>query len=625
MRKTSKVWKKLAARGLFSLEAYALINGKKYYEITAPNIDRQLMSDSLSVGNCCNGSCTLSVLTDDDIPKGAEVKIRARLFDGNKRSEYLNFGTFYVDSRDSNYEGLLDLTCYDAMKKADQVFVADNNYNTAGWPKAMSEVVPLIAQRLGVNVDPRTSIKTGTDYVVPFPDNGLTVRDVLSSIAAAHGGNWLITEDNALRLIPLTQSASETYRVIDADFNDIIVPNNNRLVWKSAANTEVATLATGSVARVNLSNSAVETFNIIDSRNNCIVTKDGYRLIWSTSGVFYVTNEILRVPVVLGELKNGTNVKVNAVSLAGDGEETYTAADNNITNGVTLKIENCRYATQNICNDLLTEFKGLVYSPYTATQCIFDPAAEIGDQVKIGDKVFSVIYNQTLILNTGMLCDLGLPAYEEQNSEYPYLTETEKLRDQNIKLQSKIERLDTSITLAVNAIDEQGETLEDHAAKLELIVTTSDGNDTLNGSNIVSAINASADTINLSGNRLIVDSTNFKLTSAGNVTITGAINATSFVYEDSNYKVQVADGISIKNKNSNIATGFYATNNSGNKDILMSHDMISINSSTGRGFLQLQGTTMVIDSQDGNIRLSTKNNPGATVDNIISRLEALES
>lgn len=625
MRKTSKVWKKLAARGLFSLDAYAIINGKRYNKITAPIIDKQLMSNALSVGNCCNASCQFSVLTDDTIPKGAEVKIRVRLFDDNKHSEWLNYGTFYIDTRDNNYEGMLDLTCYDSMKKVDQVFVANNNYNTVGWPKPMSEVVPLIAQRLGVEVDPRTSIKTDVDYVVPFPDNGLTVRDVLNYIAAAHAGNWYITEDNALRLVPLIQSPSETYNIIDADFNDIIVPNNNRLIWKRAANTEIANIVTGSVARVNLSRIAAETFKILDNKSNNLVTKDGYRLIWGKSGALYVANEILRIPVVLGELKDGEAVRINSISLSDGGENTYTATNSNITNGVTLKIENCKYATQQICDDLLVEFQDLVYFPFTATQCIFDPAAEIGDQIKIGNKVFSVMYNQTITLNTGMLCDLSLPAYEEQNSEYPYPSEMEKLRDQNIKLQSKIERLDTSITLAVSAINEQGETLEDHAAKLELIVTTSDGSDTLNGDNIVSAINASADTINLSGNRLIVDSSNFKLTSAGDVTITGAIKATSFEYKDSNFEVEVADGIRVKNKKSSISTGFFATNNSGDTNILMTHDMLSFDTSTGRGFVQLQGTTMVLDSQDGNIRLSTKKNPSATVDNIISRLEALES
>ena len=51
MRHRSSIWTKLAARGKFRVESIAVIGNKTYTAITAPKIDRALLSDPLSVGN----------------------------------------------------------------------------------------------------------------------------------------------------------------------------------------------------------------------------------------------------------------------------------------------------------------------------------------------------------------------------------------------------------------------------------------------------------------------------------------------------------------------------------------------------------------------------------------------
>lgn len=80
-----------------------------------------------------------------------------------------------------------------------------------------------------------------------------------------------------------------------------------------------------------------------------------------------------------------------------------------------------------------------------------------------------------------------------------------------IELNSSIEQTSSNIMLAVNgSLDTLDEEL---SAKIELKVDTE---------NLISEINASADVINLTGNRIIIDSENFKVTEDGTITATNA-------------------------------------------------------------------------------------------------------
>lgn len=534
MRARSKIWTKLAARGEFTVQTKAIINGKEYTAISAPKIDRQTMPSALSIGNCCNASLEFGILLEDEndsIPAGAEVVIKSRLFNVSSVSEWLEFGTFYIDKREDAYNGLVNVVAYDAMLKTEQDFIDDDNYNTLGWPITMKAAVEMIAERIGVDIDPRTCIKTGADYVIPLP-TGLTVRQVLGYIAACHGGNWIITEENMLRLVPLMQVPNKTYKIISADYEDIVTNSGETLVWKKSTDELVADLTDRNVAKVAITDKARTDYNIVDEAGNHIVTKDGYTLIWGTDGDIYAVNGIINVPVVMGELSTGSSVVISdvvatrtvAVSVNASDEDSDSTEVQNVTtafsatngdkSGETLDAGDSPYMTQQICDDLYEEFNGLVYAPYTATKTVYDPATEIGDQIKIGDKVFSVIYNASITLNLAFTSDLSLPAKEESTSEYPYNSELSKVSDQNLKLQSAIERLDNSVRISVK-------TLSDNLAADELhydaVLETKIGED--ENDKIVSMINASADVISLKAGRLQITSGNFLLDKDGNITV----------------------------------------------------------------------------------------------------------
>ena len=405
MRSRSALWEQLSKRGRFELQTKAVINGTEYTAISAPVIDRALMSSPLSVGECNSASLALSILTDDEISSASPIVIQGRVTDGTNYSEWKPFGTFFINQRDTSYEGLVTVSCYDAMRKASQSYVNAAS-STANWPKTMAEVVAEVAYRIGVTLDSRTVINTGDDYMVPYP-TGLTMLQVLGYIGACHGGNWIITEENKLRLVPLVTSPDETFFVIDPDYE-------------------------------------------------IIQTDDGHNLIHDIQTVFNTvlpteSPGLINVPAVLGQITTGTPVTVTGVSMEGEDDESYTAGSDS---GAVIALGQNPYATTGICDALLALYEGLVYSPYTASNAIYDPATELGDQVKIGEKVFSVIMTETLTLDLGFRANISAPNSEELSDEYPYLSEVKQLRQTAAELNAAINAAAEQIAEAVEVSDD---------------------------------------------------------------------------------------------------------------------------------------------------------------------------
>ncbi len=402
MRSRSALWERISKRGRFELQTKAVIGGKEYTAISAPMIDRALMSSPLSVGNCNSATLALSILTDDEIKSTSPIVIQGRVTDGISFSEWKPFGTFFINQRDTSYEGLVTVSCYDALLKASQSYV-NSSSSTANWPKPMKEVVSEVAYRIGVSVDSRTVINTGEDYMVPFP-TGLTMLQVLGYIGACHGGNWIITEENKLRLVPLVTSPDETFFVIDYDYEKV-------------------------------------------------QTDDGHNLIHDIQTVFNAvlpmeSPGLINVPAVLGQITTGTPVTVTGVSME-DSDNSYTAGDNS---GTVITLGQNPYATHAICDALLALYGGLVYSPYTASNAVYDPATELGDQVKIGDKVFSVIMAETLTLDLGFRANISAPNSEELSDEYPYLSEVQKMRQTAAELNAAIEAASEQLSEAAESV-----------------------------------------------------------------------------------------------------------------------------------------------------------------------------
>jgi hypothetical protein len=353
------------------METVAEINGKSYSSISAPVIDRALFTDKLSVGNCITSTLKFSVLTDDEIPRSARVVIKSRISDDTDTSEWLVMGTFYIDNRTTN-NGMTALTCYDSMLKASQQYVDDTlTDGRIGWPHTMQSCVNEIAQRMGLTLDSRTTIRTGDPYQVDYPAK-LTMMQVLGYIGACHGGNWIVTPENKLRLVPLVapRTGSETH----------------------------------------------------------------------PAGGGAVT-----VPVVTGSLKTGKPLTISRVTLGYDSEIGYTEGDDT---GHELRIENNPYASRAICQDLYAWLNGMQYVPYQLDGACYDPAAEMGDWLVVGD-VSSVLFAQTATHNVNFRCNVNAPGKEEASSEYPHLTTIERLQQKDEQLQKYIENAETEFNSSI--------------------------------------------------------------------------------------------------------------------------------------------------------------------------------
>ena len=239
MQTTSATWKSLWAAGA-RLETRTTIAGTVYTEMSNPVITRALTQNGLSIGNAVSAMCQFSIMTSATIPKAAEVVVEMRLTDGTTTSEWLPAGTFYIAKRQRDpVSGLLTLECYDAMRKANVIAskisllypwttsggdrIVTNNGDqlyfkvgiSSGYPADPTEIVDRIAYAMGVEIDSRTSLQTGSAYRIDAPNDSVTAHDLLQLIAAQNGGNWIITPEGKLRLIPLISSSGAAGAVDD--------------------------------------------------------------------------------------------------------------------------------------------------------------------------------------------------------------------------------------------------------------------------------------------------------------------------------------------------------------------------------------------------------------------------
>ena len=172
--------------------------------------------DSFSIGGVC--ASKLEVTLDPNslspvgvIPNMATLTVYAQISYGASVSEWLKKGVFYVDTRETMLNGMVQLTCYDVMLKTEQFWYNGPSWS---WPTNMRAALTDLTTRIGTPLDSRNPLTTFTSYSVS-KDYDLTLRDVLSYIAIAHGGNWFVsidpdTDEPALRFVTLSDIPPET-------------------------------------------------------------------------------------------------------------------------------------------------------------------------------------------------------------------------------------------------------------------------------------------------------------------------------------------------------------------------------------------------------------------------------
>ena len=184
-----------------------LIDNEEYIDadIRSANIERPLF-DQLSIGNACEATLKIVFRKKTVIPTTAKMIPYALV-----NNQWEQLGVFYLDERSIKPTGIMTVVAYDSMLKADKVWVPDQSLE---FPMPMDDAVDIIAELMGITVDPRTNVSPA--YTIDYPANDYTLRDVLKFIAVANGGNWTITRNDQLLLVPLVGSMPpETHYLIE--------------------------------------------------------------------------------------------------------------------------------------------------------------------------------------------------------------------------------------------------------------------------------------------------------------------------------------------------------------------------------------------------------------------------
>lgn len=219
----SELWETLWRMDDTTVEHEFDINGVRYgkTEEISHTVQNKLF-ESFGIGNAACAELDLKLIASD-IPRGATVKRFVRLVNGEQVSEWQPAGVFFINHRSLD-DDVWTIEAFDVMRKADVVWEPDQSLE---FPMPMPDAVEEFARIMACEVDERTVLNP--DYTIDYPANDYTLRDELMYIAAAHGGNWIVTNEGKLLLVPLDSMPEETFYLIE-EKGDCITLGGDRIL-----------------------------------------------------------------------------------------------------------------------------------------------------------------------------------------------------------------------------------------------------------------------------------------------------------------------------------------------------------------------------------------------------------
>lgn len=364
-----------------------LIGGSEYRESDiqgTPIIEKPLMQEPC-IGRCCTGSLTIAVRphANETIPKAACVQAFCRLKsrNGNTVTDWVKQGKYWV-SRRSTSGSLVTLTCRDGMMLAGRTYLDKTQYTV--WPVAMADVFNEIVSLMGVTVDSRTVIKTGGDYKVAYPNEDVLMSEILSMIAAAHGGSFVMTEKGELRLVQYPDTDSPIQAL-------------------GTAYMQYTPLSTGkkSISRITLTDSADNQFTYGND--------SGIEL---AAGCEYATQEMVERIGASYSLKSGV----------------LFVSDGALSNGVLTLSDESALQGSVIVLASKTGLIGRSFIPYELSGTYLDPLLEVGDTFSVtrkGETILLIAASISIRCNPSFVCDLQNGVADDNEDEVPYVSAAE--------------------------------------------------------------------------------------------------------------------------------------------------------------------------------------------------------
>lgn len=220
MQDTSNItnYDTIIGAGDYSVETKMVIDGVDYDEsmIYSLKTSRQLFtSQNPTVGNAVVGRLDAVItIPNVTIPVAAEIKPYIRVFNDSMTSGWLQKGVFYFYQRMIDDEsGTMAIIAFDAMFRGNQSYPSSSLTWDDTHPYAW-QVVDEILEFMDVAAEEDTlTLLRASNYIVQFPAQ-YSLRDVLGSIAAMYGGNFIITNEGLMRFVAFADLAGETYYLV---------------------------------------------------------------------------------------------------------------------------------------------------------------------------------------------------------------------------------------------------------------------------------------------------------------------------------------------------------------------------------------------------------------------------
>ena len=433
MQAVSSLWKQIFAEPGHLTEVRAVIGGVTYNidKIFSITQTRNIFSsNNPMIGCCCSSVLDIEIIPTSPVPRMAPIVVTTRLksADGTQHSEWIDAGTYYVDTRSKERDGLtMHFTAYDSMLKADQPYLPNSEIDE--WPADENDVVDEIAALMGVTVDERTVL---AGYDVDYPAQDWTMREVLGWIAAANCGNWIITPQNELYLVPLNTDTS----YLGASSSSAILFGDSLIILSTGYDYDKARDVLGSN----------DSTGILFGNSLLVANPVGGGSAEYLGGAGQNIRRNARGMHNLGILQAFTGVKLwydrenSYVDQTEEVEGETTTEKVEVENAYTAGTEDgrvleadCPWATQEMCNAILTKIEGYCYQGAVVDYAEITPAAELGDTV-VCDGVSFNLAHSSVTFDGAYAPTISAPADEEVDYEYRYQSETERQLNRKVTL-----------------------------------------------------------------------------------------------------------------------------------------------------------------------------------------------
>lgn len=205
MQETSALYKQIIESDVHWFETKISIAGNEMTNgIMSLDINRLgFKQNSPSVGGALSATLDLNITEPSfTIPTRAEIVVYIRATDGVRTSEWLTNGIFYIDTRERNKDASSLETIF--IRAYDKMLMFERQYSSSSlsFPAVDTDVVAEMASTVGVSISPLTYQYMGSQFSVSDPSQ-YTMREVLQHIAAMYCGNFVITSEGELLLVPI--------------------------------------------------------------------------------------------------------------------------------------------------------------------------------------------------------------------------------------------------------------------------------------------------------------------------------------------------------------------------------------------------------------------------------------